>query len=356
MIAFFHQNPVAGQQGGVERYIATLAHYGQGKCMLVLGDEDRTYVADDVVHVRMRGPSSLPRWSRFVAGILAELALVRKELAQRGVNLIEFSRPELLALAPLLKGKKIVTMHGTGPDRSSKSKYMIHHAFSALVPLTTHRVHVIGRDCSALPQWLQDIVASKIVHIDAWYDDTFKSSPHSPVPPLKIFYAGRLNAQKNPDLLVEVIRSAKDRFGRLVDFVYAGNDYVEIEKRGGQDLVRNLGLMNAEKLSILIQDCHAGILCSGYGEGSPFIIAEALACGRVFIMSPLRTLVETYSQQLGVIIAHDWTVDAYLEAIQRAIDLMSCPESYKDIAQGISQQRASRAVPRLLNTLVRLDN
>ena len=352
MIAFFHQNPVFGQQGGIERYIATLADYGRGKCMLVIGNEDRTYVLDDIVHVKMCGPISLPRWTRFLLGVFFNISLVRREMNRRNVRLVEFSRPELLALAPLLVGKKVVTMHGTGPSRLSKGKYLIHHVSSALIPLFAKRVQVIGRDKSALHPWLQKVMSKNLVHIDAWYDDAFTTSPPPAAPPFRIFYAGRLNGQKNPDLLAEVLAAAKKRFGAAVEFVYAGSNYEELARRGCQDIIKDCGLMNAEELNEFMRSAHSGILCSGYGEGSPFIIAETLACGRAFITSPLPTVLETYSNQYGVVISRDWTVSAFLDAIQKAMGLMGHPESYIAIGQGIDQQSASHAVPRLLDALI----
>lgn len=354
MIALFHQNPVTGEQGGVERYLSTLAHHGPTQCLLVLGTDGTTRIAENTVHVRMRGSKKLPSWLRYVLGVVYDRRFVQIALRDAQVGVIEFSRPELLVLAPFFFAKKVVTMHGTGPNLSDRAKYFIHHAASVLLPLTVKRVHVVGRDSSGIKPWLFKLIRDKVQYIDAWCDDVFTASAPPATPPYRVFYAGRLANQKNPDLLAQVIRTAKARYGTHIEFLYIGNDFSELQARGCRELVSDFGLKTAEQLSLIINTCHVGILCSGFGEGSPFIIAETLSCGRAFVVPPLHTIQETYADHPGVIFSGDWTVDAYLTALESAFALIKDEGAYIKIRERMIPQQASRAVPRLLDSLNQL--
>lgn len=354
MIALFHQNPVFDQQGGIERYLSTLANYGAQECLLVVGTEGASEILDSVISVRLRGPDFLPRWLRYVIGVIVIQGAIRRVLRKRGVRVIDFSRPELLILAPLFAGKKTVTLHGTGPGLSSRGKYLIHHMATMLIPLVAHRVHVVGRDPSAMKPWLRKFLELRTYYLDAWYDDAFVATEPPRTPPYNVFYAGRLAAQKNPDLLAAVITAAKTRYGSAVNFFFLGNEFAELQARGCGELVTDLGLKSARGMSEAIATFHSGILCSGFGEGSPFIIVETLACGRAFVVPPLATIRETYDGAPGVVISDAWTVDAFLAALGKAFEFMDSRDAHLGISEHVASRRASRAAPRLLESLAEL--
>lgn len=351
MLAFFHQNLVVGEQGGVERYLATMLRYGANRCLLILGSEAGSGRDGRVIYVALRGPSFLPRWLRFALGIVHDRKRLQEILFDEGVKLIEYSRPELLLVAHFFKGTRVVTMHGTGPQRGDTGKYLVHYASSLLIPKRADRIQIVGRDLSALSPSLHKRVNSRIVSVDAWFDGVFQSFPFPLSPPLRVFYAGRIAPQKNPDLLAKIMVEAKRKYTSRISFVYLGSDYSELEKRGCADIVDDLGLQSAAEVSAIISSCHAGLLCSAFGEGSPFIIAETLACGRLFVASPLPTIIATYSEAVGVILAKDWSLDAFMAALDACFDMLELSDLAALIADGVSQQHASLAVPRYLDGL-----
>jgi hypothetical protein len=100
-------------------------------------------------------------------------------------------------------------------------------------------------------------------------------------------------------LFLDVVCAVRQGQTYNVEFIYCGSDEHVIIDAELEDCIECRGLMNAAELCREIGKCHAGILFSAYGEGSPFIIVETLACGRVFIVPPLRTLCNAYKIFLG---------------------------------------------------------
>jgi hypothetical protein len=91
----------------------------------------------------------------------------------------------------------------------------------------------------------------------------------------------------------------------------------EIDEAGVRDLVTCTGLLDAAGLTRAISECHMGLMCSHFGEGSPFIIVETLACGRPYVLSPLPTLTGAYAGNPAVRFAADFTAESFLAEIER---------------------------------------
>jgi glycosyltransferase involved in cell wall biosynthesis len=186
-----------------------------------------------------------------------------------------------------------------------------------MLPAVADAVQIVGRDPSALTPSVLAHLSTRVRYIDAWYDDTFCVSPFRNLDgPLRIFYAGRLAPMKNPELLLKVIETSQRVCGDSVEFRYFGADAAKIPDRFKEQFP-SFGLLSAPELAEAISDCHVGILCSGFGEGSPFIVVEALACGRGFILPPLAGLLDSYRNHRGVMFAPDYSVDAFLDTLTR---------------------------------------
>ena len=356
-IAFFHQNDVFSRQGGIERYVATLLDCAQGRAAFAGPPLARPCVRHFAV--KDEGLDGAPQWLRFVAGLFAQRHAIRAFLLENDAGVLEFSRPEYLLAGWLFPGAKVVTIHGTGPDKSQRLHHLTHHLCCLLLlPLLAHRVQIVGRDSSGLPWLAQKLLGSRIVHIDAWHDDRFRPTPLPPVAyetPLRVFYAGRVAAQKDPALLFEIIRQATTIYPKKFEFRYFGSDYEEFVKAGVGDLVMNGGFLDAGALAEAIGGRHVGILCSAYGEGSPFIVVETLACGRPFVLPPLQTLVEAYDGAPGGHFVTRREAGAYVEALMdMRAKMLAGHIQPSAIASGVSDRAESRAAPRLLAELASL--
>lgn len=351
-VGFFHQNEVTGAQGGVERYLSTLLQEGDGRCFLVA--EKTAASGNSHFGVSFAGPKKLPRWMRFVVGVWENIAPIRAWLRANNIVALELSRPEYVLFAPFFEGRKTFAMHGTGPRAGEIGKFIPHYLSCLMLPLFADRIRIIGRDASGLPWLVRKLMRSRIVFADAWYDDCFKPAPFPDLRgPIKIFYAGRLDAMKNPDLIFAVAQAFAQDADLKAEFFYFGADGAKIPPHLRGAVIRDKGLLAAPQLARAISGCHIGILCSGYGEGSPFIVVETLACGRGYILPPLPGLIDAYRAQPGISFVPDYAVESYVAAVKELATRMRCGElTYDAIAKSVASRMRSTMVRAIIENLL----
>jgi glycosyltransferase involved in cell wall biosynthesis len=351
MFVFFHQNEVAGAQGGIERYLATLLEAAGDDGLLVT--EASPTAAPNRLALRLpRIPG--PKWIPFVAAVLARLGVVRRRLRADPAAVLEFSRPEYVAFAWALPGRRVFTIHGTGPGRAERAKRWVHDLACFFLPLVAARVQVVGHDDSGLSAAVRRRLGDRLAHVDAWYDDHFRPAPLPTGGPTVVFYAGRIAPQKNPELLFAIFRRGRERFGDTIAFRYFGGDVDRIRDAGLDDLVASPGLLGPQALARAIGECHMGLMCSGFGEGSPFVVVETLACGRPYVLSSLPTLTGTYAGNPGIRFAADFAADTFLDRIvelRADLDAGLTPET---IAAAVADRAKPIATARLLDAYRRL--
>jgi glycosyltransferase involved in cell wall biosynthesis len=353
MFVFFHQNDVTDAQGGIERYVDTL--------VAAAGDEARLVsempARPAATRIGLRLPKLPgPKWIPFALAVVANLRRIRAALATAPKRVLEFSRPEYVAFAWMFPGAKVFTIHGTGPGKGERAKRLVHDLACWFLPLVADRVQVVGRDDSGLSAGVVARLGSRLAHIDAWYDDVFAPHPLPAAEKTVVFYAGRIVEQKNPKLLFEIIREGKRRHGETIEFRYFGGDTDRIAEAGVADLVTMTGLLDARGLAAAIAECHMGLMCSHFGEGSPFIVVETLACGRPYVLSKLPTLTGAYTGNPGVRFADDLTAEAFLAAIDRlAADLAAglTPATIASSVAARAKPVATRALLAELDALAR---
>lgn len=309
-IAFFHQNDPTSMQGGIERYISTIVSRSSPDVHVGPGDLARAHGLE----VPNKGLGL--RWLRYCWQVLRRIKSLNEGLKSANVQSIEFSRPEYLLVAWLFPQQKIVAIHGTGPKRWTIS-WLIHAACCQLLFVIPARVHVIGRDWSGVPSNVRKAIGSRIFSTDAWYPDEFHDRPMPPASPFKVFYAGRIAEQKNPNVLFAAYQKLKEHFSNDISLHYFGSDFESFPDEI-RPYVENHGLLGPTELMKAIWECHVGILCSRHGEGSPYIVAETLGCGRFMVVSPLPTLRETYDGHPGVVFSEGYEVDDFFEAVKKA--------------------------------------
>lgn len=353
MIAFFHQNDVTDAQGGVERYVDTLLATAAGGGDALLVSEPPARAAGNRIGLRLPKLPG-PKWIPFALAVVANAATIRARLAAAKIRVLEFSRPEYVLFAPLFRGAKVFTIHGTGPGTGERAKRIVHDLACRLLPLVADRVQVVGRDDGGLSAEVIRRLGSRLTHIDAWYAARFRATPMPTETKTIVFYAGRIVEQKNPKLLFEIIRRGKERFGDAVEFRYFGRDVVEIERAGLADRVHCTGLLDADGLARAISECHMGLMCSHFGEGSPFIIVETLACGRPYVLSPLPTLLGAYGGNPAVRFAPAFEADAFLDTIERLRADIDAGLDAEAVAASVADRAEAIATRRLVDELAAL--
>ncbi|MCW2317522.1 glycosyltransferase involved in cell wall biosynthesis [Rhodoblastus acidophilus] len=354
-IGFVHQNDVFGMQGGIERYVSTILSFAGGRAALASPPVSRGGAPHFAAPVR--GPEAAPQWLRFLLGLFARRRAFRAWLKAEAIGVLDYSRPEYALLAWMFPGKRVFTIHGTGPGPGHRAHRLLHDACCFLLPLLADRVQVVGRDPSGLPRPVRALLGARLVHIDAWHDECFAPRPLPPTDgALKVFYAGRLAAQKNPELLFEILREAERTAPGAFEFHYFGSDYAAFVQAGLGDAVHDHGFLGPQALAEAIGACHFGLLCSAYGEGSPYILIESLACGRPFVVSALPTLTAAYEGKIGVrFVARQAAADFVAAMLDLARSIREGALDPDAVAAQVRAQAQSRAVPALLDALSRLE-
>ncbi len=357
-VAFFHQNNVFQTQGGIERYVATIFDGAPEGVVLVTAPGPRE--SPRLFEVEVKLSAAAPRLIGFLRAVFSQRRSIDAFLRESGVQVMEFSRPEYIIAGLLFRGKRVVTIHGTGPSASHRVNYLVHHACCLLLPFVADQVQIVGRDPSGVPRIARRLLGRRITYLDAWHDECFAPAHLPPLEnagALRVFYAGRIAPQKNPELLFEIIRLAAREASSDFEFHYFGSDFEVFEREGLGDLVVNHGFLGPEALAEAIRSCHLGIMCSAFGEGSPYIVVEALACGRPFVLPTLSTLRAAYDNFEGVYFVERYSARDYLAAMAavRAAVLARAVDPFAIAAQVESRAR-SRKVPELVNELAQLAN
>jgi glycosyltransferase involved in cell wall biosynthesis len=355
-VAFFHQNDVFQTLGGIERYVATIFDGAPERVVLVSApgprDTPRLFGLD------LKASPGTPQSIRFLRAVFSQRKAIDAFLRENGVRVMEFSRPEYILAGLLFRGKRVVTIHGTGPDRSYPKNYIAHHACCLLLPFFADRVQIVGRDPSGVSPIVRKLLGRRLAYFDAWHDECFTPGLLPSLArggPLRVFYAGRISAQKNPELLFEIIRVAAREANGDFEFHYFGGDFDAFERAGLGGLVVNHGFLGPEALAEAIRSCHVGLMCSAFGEGSPYIVIEALACGRPYILPSLPTLKAAYETVEGAhfverYCAHDYVTA--LGAVRTAV--LAGTVDASAIAAGVAGRSRSRKVPELVSELARI--
>ena len=167
------------------------------------------------------------------------------------------------------------------------------------------------------------------VHLPTYPPSQFASIPSSstvPHPPFRIFFAGRIEANKGIYDLVEIAHRLNANRPRTFVFDVCG-DGGELNavrqlvvKSNLQDSVICHGYLDSKHLSAVLVSSHAVIVptTSKFEEGFNMVCAEAILAGRPVITSPVCPALE-YIRGAAVEVQPD-NIEEYCEAILKLYD------------------------------------
>ena len=166
-------------------------------------------------------------------------------------------------------------------------------------------------------------------HLPTYPPSQFASIPSPstvPHPPFRIFFAGRIEANKGIYDLVEIAHRLNANRPRTFVFDVCG-DGGELNalrqlvvKSNLQDIVICHGYLNSQHLSAVLVSSHAVIVptTSKFEEGFNMVCAEAILAGRPVITSPVCPALE-YIRGAAVEVPPD-NIEEYCEAILKLYD------------------------------------
>ncbi|HRD78441.1 MAG TPA: glycosyltransferase [Hyphomicrobiaceae bacterium] len=224
---------------------------------------------------------------QFARGVLRYTPAIRRIIGRDPVS-FELQRNETAFLPALLRRPSVLIVHNEykrdNKTDSLVSRYWkIYRAGEAFAARRADRIICvnpaikaqIGRDFPAHAGKAELMTVSVNT-------DIFRCQPQVTGDGiLRLAYAGRFEAQKDPPLMFRTIRCIADRIDGKVQFHYVGtsdpSSYPEFAAIDG--LTVRHGFQKPDGVARILGMCHATILTSNF-EGLPVFLLESLASGR----------------------------------------------------------------------------
>jgi len=230
---------------------------------------------------------------RFALGALRHLSAIAR--ATRGAPAsCEIERFEFAVLPKLLRRPFVLMVHNEGSredkmDSLLKRYWFLHRGNERLALMLADRIFAVNESIAARIESLSRRLAAKTQVLSVSVDtQRFAPAPFASGPDFRVCFAGRLDAFKDPPLMVSSLALAAERlaaepvgpFRRLV-FDYVGASDPTLVP--GFDRIAGLtvrhGIRSAPEVAALMRSAHAGIITSFF-EGMPCYLLEMLASGR----------------------------------------------------------------------------
>lgn len=226
---------------------------------------------------------------RFCLAFLRRLPRLRRLVPRDGAA-AEVERHEFAPLARLLGLRLVLLVHSEGErgavmDSLLRRYWWINDATEWLALRLSHQAFCVTHKLAERLRERHPKLARRIGVMTVSVDTAlFRPAPFDLAGGgLRVLFAGRLDAFKDPPLLFDVMAALKARLGDAFEFHYAGasdphrfREFAAIEGC----TVRH-GALSSDRVAALMHRCHLGMLTS-YWEGMPCFLLELLASGRPF--------------------------------------------------------------------------
>jgi glycosyltransferase involved in cell wall biosynthesis len=169
-------------------------------------------------------------------------------------------------------------------------------------------------------------LAAKFDTLTTWANtDTFRPLPYCFDDTIRVFFAGRMDKFKRPDVMFRVISTLRTLTEQKVSFHYIGDGDPSLFPEFGaiSDITVLHGRKNSIELAVLLGSMHVGILTSEF-EGMPRVVMEALTTGRPVValhLPQLETVIKDFES--GFLIARsNQQVDVAAQKIVLIYEMM----------------------------------
>lgn len=141
---------------------------------------------------------------------------------------------------------------------------------------------------------------------------------------IRIVTVGRLDSQKDPDLLLDAIVKLI-RSGRKISLLFIGDGVLrsglesKVESEGVTDSVRFLGLRSPAEVAEILRGVDVFALSSAY-EGMPMAVLEALGTGLPIATTNVGEVAKVVFPKINGAIARKRSVDDFADCLLEVID------------------------------------
>lgn len=310
LVVVYQMDPRGEKVGGIETHVRTLVAHAAPDFEIALvgvdaagdlplgvpaaievGDRRLTFLPvlhyrDDKARIAARSlTQSLSL--QFALGVARHLRAIRR-LAGKGPVSLELQRNEVAFLPAVLRRPSVLVVHNeykrsNATDSLVSAYWRLYRAGEALA--IRRADHIICVNGAIRDQIARDYprAAARCEVMSVSVDtSTFRPTRFDTADGvLRLVYAGRLEAQKDPPLMFETVRALADRLAGRVELHYIGSNeparYPEFAAIAGHTV--NHGFQRAAGVAAILARCHIGLLTSNF-EGLPVFLLETLAAGR----------------------------------------------------------------------------
>ncbi len=224
---------------------------------------------------------------RFLKAMLRHLPAIRR-LAGRGRVSADVQRFEFSPVPRLAGMRLLQQIHGEG-GRGDRMDSLISRHWGIYEAGEALAMRLCSRAICVTPARVEQLAqkyprhAHKLEFMSVSVDtDVFRPAPFDISDGiLRIVFAGRFDAFKDPPLMFTVIRMLKEQLDGKVEFHYVGRSSTDRfpEFEAIRDVTVFHGFQDRSGVARILHRVHAGILTS-YFEGLPCFMMETLASGR----------------------------------------------------------------------------
>ena len=224
---------------------------------------------------------------QFAAGLLRHLGAIRR-LAGQGPVSFELQRNEAAFLPAMLRRPSVLVVHNeyklsNSTDSLVSAYWRLYRAGEAFAIRRADHIVCVNqaiRDQIAR-DYPRDVTKSEVMSVSV-DTNTFRPTPWDTSDGvLRLVYAGRLEAQKDPPLMFETLARLTERLEGRVEFHYVGTNEPERYPEFGSIAARTVkhGFCRSGDVAAILARAHIGLLTSNF-EGLPVFLLETLASGR----------------------------------------------------------------------------